>query len=475
MAANTKAMFVLLALLALLAPDIQAFSWRTKAVEPSEIGVKPLDHQVQSSFSLALEELEELESSPFCHRVAARLLVNNCKLIDGKDEATILMDSGRKIRDFVDSYAASLAICDLERGSFMIPRECAQLQEGALTKIEIRKEPRLHLTTEEILSCLSALATSDAAWGTWVSYRHKALRFCEAARGDNEKAQNILLYQKLTKVLAKLSDGVESELNKRMDELNKKTRQAFDDLEMLSPQIGQLKDRLAGMETYLSNDLDQTLRRSSESARNGLEEAETLQRLINMLLKRAVEGNAELASAHELSVRKASVMASDEIGAMAAIVATAAASSAALQEQIKLSNGHAEELARRQDTLEQSLDHIISTTQSLVNNQKFHSEMIKHATNITNDLLDTLEVTAQTATVVNKSFFEGKSGGWLPFIICPIVTIIAGSYGLEPSVIRNLGLLALGELTALYISTGPTVNIRYVADVFRSTANATAI
>jgi len=141
------------------------------------------------AFAVALDELQGLESEPFCHRVAARLLVNNCQLIDGKDEATILTDSGRQVRDFVDSYAASLAICDLERGSFVIPRECAKFRENSLSQIAIRSHPQLHVSEKEISFCLAALAASDAAWSTWVSYRHKALRFCEAARGDNQKGK----------------------------------------------------------------------------------------------------------------------------------------------------------------------------------------------------------------------------------------------------------------------------------------------
>ena len=200
----------ILALFALIQCSKAAFSWRgeKRAVEgrsaaspsclPADI---PPAHEVESDssqitqreihlhniFSLALSELQELESEPLCHRVAARLLVNNCQLVDGKDEATILTDSGRQVRDFVDSYAASLAICDLERGSFIIPPECGKFREASLSQIAIRSEPQLHVSAHEIGLCLSALATSDAAWSTWISYRHKALRFCEAARGENEK------------------------------------------------------------------------------------------------------------------------------------------------------------------------------------------------------------------------------------------------------------------------------------------------
>lgn len=145
--------------------------------------------KLPAMYSMALNELQELESEPLCHRIAARLLVNNCQLLDGRDDKTILTDSGRAARDFVDSYAASLAICDLERGSFAIPSVCSKFQESTLARIAPPTKPQLHVTTAEIDDCLEGLAQSDSAWNTWVSYRHKTLRFCEAARADNEKGR----------------------------------------------------------------------------------------------------------------------------------------------------------------------------------------------------------------------------------------------------------------------------------------------
>jgi hypothetical protein len=138
-----------------------------------------------------MNELQELQSEPLCHRIAARLLVNNCQLLEGKDEATVLTDSGRQVRDFVDAYAASLAICDLQRGNFNIPPACAEFREEALAAVSDSKEARLHVSTREIDSCLTSMGKSDSAWNTWVSYRHKALRFCEAARADNEKGSTV--------------------------------------------------------------------------------------------------------------------------------------------------------------------------------------------------------------------------------------------------------------------------------------------
>lgn len=141
-------------------------------------------------YSTALSELQDLESEPLCHRIAARLLVGNCQLLDGKDDATILTDSGRQIRDFVDAYAASMAICDLERGRFSIPTACEKFREPTLAQLPLNDKARLHASTREIDLCISALGQENSAWSTWISYRHKALRFCEAARADQEKGES---------------------------------------------------------------------------------------------------------------------------------------------------------------------------------------------------------------------------------------------------------------------------------------------
>lgn len=126
-----------------------------------------------------------------CHRIAARLLIHNYELIDGKDEVMVHTESGRKVRDFVDSYAASLAICDLERGNFKIPLACNKFRDYELARLPSTGDALLHVKSGEIDMCLTALAVSDSAWNTWVSYRHKAVRFCEAARADNEKGSSL--------------------------------------------------------------------------------------------------------------------------------------------------------------------------------------------------------------------------------------------------------------------------------------------
>ena len=138
-------------------------------------------------FATALSELQELESKPLCHRIAARLLVNNCQLINGQNDVHTRSNNDGEARDFVDAYAISLAICDLERGSFVIPRTCSHFRESTLAEIPVPVKPQLHVSTHQITECLGDLAPSDAAWNTWVNYRHQAMRFCQASLSENQR------------------------------------------------------------------------------------------------------------------------------------------------------------------------------------------------------------------------------------------------------------------------------------------------
>ncbi|UQC90917.1 uncharacterized protein CLUP02_16449 [Colletotrichum lupini] len=394
---------ILLGLLSIRAwiDGVEAFSWggverradTPRSVEEHMVNPSVVVHdasRLPNVYAVAMQELQELESEPLCHRIAARLLVNNCQLLEGKDDATVLTDSGRQIRDFVDSYAASLAICDLERGSFVIPSGCAPFREHALANLPTSKVAQLHVSPRQIDSCLSGLAKSDSAWNTWVSYRHKALRFCEAARADNDKG--------------------------------------------------------------------------------GLEDAQNLQQLLTVLLKTVLSSNAEVAASHELALTDFKERTGNEVAAVMAALATAIASSTSLHGQLEQSHIRAIELAHRQDSLEkvgeesllqesnmpltifQGLEKLLDITDDISSKYESHSDKLSHVNQISEDLLDTLDNMASSTSEVRGSFHRPGWTSWVPYVACPAASLLMGSYGLPPSAVRNLGLIALGELAGFVVS-----------------------
>lgn len=306
----------------------------------------------------ALRQLQQLESEPLCHRIAARLLVTNCQLLDGKDEATVLTDSGRLIRDFVEAYAVSLAICDLERGDFHIPSECSPFREPALIKVSAQRDFSLHVSSSQIQACISGLKSPDSAWGTYISYRHKALQFCEAARADQEKsrftfmsgrqhysanirnpAQNILIFQKLIKVTEQLVTGVETELQKRMNDLDERTQQASDAIDRLNPKLHGLHESFGKIQS-IHNGLSEALRDSVGATRSVLEDSTTLQQLLKVMVDAVLQHHSEVASANERSVESygaitaASIKASEEMGQMLSALSIAKTYTAELNQKL---------------------------------------------------------------------------------------------------------------------------------------------
>lgn len=131
-----------------------------------------------------------------------------------------------------------------------------------------------------------------------------------------------------------LTEGVEAQLRTQMAQLDLRTQQSINNLDNLTPQIDKLRDGLAMVHDYLATDVGATLRKSSASLHNSQKQAEDLQQLLNILLTGVLDGHSKVAHAHEHALQQVSVRANNDIGALIAVVATAAASTTALQQQI---------------------------------------------------------------------------------------------------------------------------------------------
>ena len=82
-----------------------------------------------------------------------------------------------------------------------------------------------------------------------------------------------------------------------------------------------------------------------------------------------------------------------------------------------------------------------------------HNEKLREAQGRTDEILGTLESIASSATSYESSIASpfGFPGLW-PYIICPIGSLVLGSYGLQPSAQRNILLIASGEFFGFVLS-----------------------
>ncbi|KAK5987815.1 hypothetical protein PT974_11949 [Cladobotryum mycophilum] len=463
----------------LFAFSAHAFSWGgVRQAQKVEVSMEPPrsrhSHAYTSSpesrlpnmYMIALSELQELESEPLCHRIAARLLVNNCQILDGQNDATVLMDTGRAARDFVDSYAASLAICDLERGSFRIPSACSKFRESTLASVSPPSKPQLHVTTAEIDGCLEGLAQSDSAWNTWVSYRHKALRFCEAARADNEKDQNIRLHQRITNILSRLTTQLEKEMDGHFQSLNRMFRDASMAAENLKPQLYHISDGLAEIESILRTFLIPNAQQSADSITTAREEAKTLEELLAMLVRTVHAQNSEMVQSHETSLRVSTEKVSNEIGVVMTSLAAVLMSSTSLQKEIENSQLRAAEVAFRQERIEMGMKRLEGMADTLSIQQEGHQERLDHAQQSATELLGILDSASSSAATLQSSIYSGFGWtAWWPYVFCPITSLVVGSYGLPPSTTRNFLLIGLGEIAGLAMSVANQYGAKFGAEV----------
>lgn len=112
-------------------------------------------------------------------------------------------------------------------------------------------------------------------------------------------------------------------------------------------------------------------------------------------------------------------------------------------------------------------------TQTFSNNLNDHTIILAQASNETSGILDKLEATAAASTTIQQSYVaRSAAAGWWPYFACPVISIIMGSYGLPPSILRNFGLFAFGEVVGLFYSyTSNFSNASHLISIFSQAQN----
>lgn len=186
---------------------VSAFGWKSKAIDDSTPGQRQMDqnqHQQKNSrtelvnarsrtnelYSSAMLELKRLEEEPICHRVAAQLLMSNCEGLEDISQKEYDLYSGRVQRHYVESLAASLAICDMERSSMVVPDACESFRLPSLLRASQEAEGKLQVSQDEVGACLKGLGKDPSHWLSWTSYRDNCLLICQAARSDIDKGKS---------------------------------------------------------------------------------------------------------------------------------------------------------------------------------------------------------------------------------------------------------------------------------------------
>jgi len=93
------------------------------------------------------------------------------------------------------------------------------------------------------------------------------------------------------------------------------------------------------------------------------------------------------------------------------------------------------------------MERLINLSDRLTGQYDAHTDLLQQANNMTDEILDKLGDTAASAATLSDEFQRrGSPESWWPYIWCPVASIVMGSYGLPPSLLRNIGLLLLGKV-----------------------------
>lgn len=133
--------------------------------------------------------------------------------------------------------------------------------------------------------------------------------------------------------------GVEVELQKRMDELDRRSHKAALALDQLSPRLDGLLEGLRDMQMN-QDGLKYDLQGSNAVIRSSLEDATNLQQLLRVIIDAAIEQNSQFAAAREQSmasvarVDSATEKAADQVDLLVSVMTTAAATTFSLHQQL---------------------------------------------------------------------------------------------------------------------------------------------
>lgn len=246
-------------------------------------------------FNKAMVELKQLESEPICHRVAARLLVNNCRGLEELNEHNYQFNSNEAQRHHVDSFTISLTTCELERMALDVPNECSPFTSTALFQYARDGREKLEVTAGQVNECLRALAQDHSSLQTWISYRDKALVFCQAARLDLDKDQAVRLNRKLTQIM----EDFILEANGHLGNMMRNMAKSADAAESF------FKNAMSDAKTW-GNKVQDSFKSVAEGAKEIdtamktiLTSSKDVTQIMKSFMKTIFEGTASIANEHE--------------------------------------------------------------------------------------------------------------------------------------------------------------------------------
>lgn len=146
-------------------------------------------HEIMSQ---AFRMLQTMETTPECHQVAARDLINDCESLDNE---SVDPKNGNVLDNVKSLFAARLAVCELSGAHATIPRECnilvpssnACVRSGLRSFFSRQEATSTQLcypeaTHTQFKRCLVALEARPQSWTSYSNARQNAVVMCQASK-----------------------------------------------------------------------------------------------------------------------------------------------------------------------------------------------------------------------------------------------------------------------------------------------------
>ncbi|RKF53139.1 hypothetical protein GcC1_224024 [Golovinomyces cichoracearum] len=387
-------------------------------------------------------ELKRLCDRPICHRMAAYLLMNNCKGLNEIDKQNYSFNRGQLQQDQVDAFAATLTICDLERAKFDVPKICLHFTSASLMKAA-KSRSDLEFSSKEVNDCLQGLGKNAKHWATWLSYRDSALLFCRAAN------ESISLHRELTAIMKDFSKELHLDLEQLRNNMAVHKSSIESVFQKINEGAGEWKSKFEKIFSEVSRniiDIHQELNKISQENVNARLKAKED---FSMILK----DSAQISQDHRHHMRQVAIEQSKQHKNLKDSLSSSEVHANIIKNALIVMQEWMLRLQERQDNIDRKTQvfetHLINTSMLL----QGHAQELEKVSSAAQDINQNLERASLTTSSLLQSQKSSLSWKLISILTSTLMTLILGNCSLRVNytaciILIFSGFIA-GNLTAI--------------------------
>ncbi|TQS34155.1 hypothetical protein Golomagni_05474 [Golovinomyces magnicellulatus] len=361
-------------------------------------------------------ELKRLCDRPICYRMAAYLLMNNCKGLNEIDEQNYSFKRGQLQQDQVDAFAATLTMCDLERAKFDVPENCLHFTSASLMKAA-KSRSDLEFSSKEVNHCLQGLGKNAKHWATWLSYRDSALLFCRAAH------ESISLHRELMAIMKEFSKELHLDLEQLKNNVAVHKSSIESVFKKINEEAGEWKskfEKIFGEVSRNINDIHQEVNKIFQENVNARLKAKEEFSMI-------IRDSAQISEDHRHKMRQVAIEQSKQHKILKDSLSSSEVHANIINNALIVMQKWMLRLQERQDNIEKKTQHfethLINTSMLLQD----HAQELEKVSSAAQDINQNLEKASLTTSSFLHSQKSGLSWKLISIVTSTLMTLILGN------------------------------------------------